>query len=40
MGTSKRFADMKKENGAFRETTDYSSTGLLPNYLKKGLQKK
>lgn len=40
MGTSKRFAEIKKETGPFRETSDFSTIGQLPSYLKKGLKKK
>lgn len=40
MGTSKRFAEMKKETGPYRETSDFSTIGQLPSYLKKGLKKK
>lgn len=41
MGTSKRFADLKKESGPYKEPQqDYSTIGQLPAYLKKSLKKK
>ena len=41
MGTSKRFAELKKETGPFQDRqTDFSTIGLLPSYLKKTGKKK
>lgn len=41
MGTSKRFPELKKESGPFKEReTDYSTIGMMPNYLKKTAKKK
>lgn len=41
MGTAKRFAELKKESGIFKDReTDYSTIGQLPSYLKKNLKKK
>jgi hypothetical protein len=41
MGTSKRFADLKKDAGPFKSTPqNYSTIGNLPVYLKKNCKKK
>ena len=41
MGTSKRFAELKKESGPFKDRqTNFSTIGVLPSYLKKTTIKK
>lgn len=41
IGIAKRFGQLKKEGGPFRQSTyDMGTIGQMPSYLKKGLKKK
>ena len=41
MGTAKRFGELKKEAGPFRDSENNMGTmGQMPSYLNKGLKKK